>query len=148
MPKYICLCVHKGRTLMHKSVRAGLRLLSDGNKRNYNNASHLPSSCFCPVTRTKIISHKKVSDGSQHRLWVVHLHLLCISWAGLSLGASQSWLSVRAEDVSPVSSVPYGFPWLTLQLYLLATEQIKAQCVCICVCVHACLPIFERTNFS
>lgn len=84
--------------------------VSDRNERNENSASHLPLSCFCPVGRMEIISHKKVSDSSQLEPGVVNLHLLCISWARLSSVASQSWLSVRAENVSPVSSRPIWFP--------------------------------------
>lgn len=78
------------------------------------------------------ISHKKVSDSSQLDPRVVNLHLLCISWAGLSLGASQCWVSVRAEDVSLVSSRPISFPLTNITAVPPATEQIKTQCVCVC----------------
>lgn len=56
----------------------------------------------------EIISERKASDSSQ--LEPPSLHLLCISWGGLSSIASQSWLSVKAEDVSPVSLRPVWVP--------------------------------------
>ncbi len=112
--------------------------VSDRNERNENNASHLPLSCFCPVGRMEIISHKKVSDSSQLEPRVENLHLLCIRWAGLSSVANQSWLSVRAEDMSPVSSHPIWFPPTNVTA-VPPGYRVDNSTVCVCVCVCAIL---------
>ena len=85
------------------------------------------------------ITWKRCQGALSSKPWVVNLHLLFISWAGLSAVVSQFWLSVRAEDVSPVSSSPIWFPLTNVTAVPPATEQITAQCVCVwdsvCVCV-------------
>lgn len=65
---------------------------------------------------------------------LVSLHLLCISWAGPSSAATGSWLSVRAEDVSPVSYRPIWFP-LTNVTAVAPGYRADNSSVCVCECV-------------
>lgn len=107
------------------------------------------SSC-CPVSRMEIISHKKMSSSSELLPWVVNLHLLCISWAELSwaelsLLASQSWISVSIKDVSPVSTCPTWFPMTNTTAVPPGYTAVNSTvCVCpcswphICVFIHVC----------